>query len=118
MVTSNGSLLGAAMVLLTLTGAACGYDRSSYPTAPGNGTSTDTPGGYAAPAAGRSEFRVIKASGDIAAALTEFRTALGSPLNVTVPGDPDGRREIRWDGLEPPRRDPHSRALPVELRTC
>jgi hypothetical protein len=51
-------------------------------------------------AAGRSEFRVFTATGDIAGTLAEFRTALGNTLNggAAVP-DPDGRREIKWDGV-------------------
>jgi hypothetical protein len=41
---------------------------------------------------------VFKATGDIAAKVDEFRNALG-PSNGGTPGQqPDGRREISWDG--------------------
>jgi hypothetical protein len=47
----------------------------------------------------RSEFRVFTATGEIAATLAEFRTALGEPANGGTPGPlAAGRREIKWDG--------------------
>jgi hypothetical protein len=86
--------LGAGIVVLTLAASACGYDGSTSPTGSGYG---DT----AAPsaAAGRSQFRVFAATGDIAPTVAEFRTALGDPLNGGTAGPLDhGRREIKWDG--------------------
>jgi hypothetical protein len=94
MAGKSGGLLGAGIVVLTLVGTGCGYDRSSNPTGPGyeDSVSVATPGGYAISAsAGRSDFRVFTATGEIAATLAEFRTVLGDPINVA-------RREIKWDG--------------------
>ena len=97
-----GGFLGAGIVVLTLAGAACGYDRSTNPSGLGYGdtAASATPGGYAiSAAAGRSEFRVFTATGDIAATLAEFRTALGDPPNGGTQGPlGGGRREIKWDG--------------------
>ena len=112
MAGKSGGIFAAGIVVLTLAGAACGYDRSSNPTGPGYGDTTApaTRGGYAiSAAAGRSEFQVFTATGDIAARLAEFRTALGDPLNG-APGtivSKDGRREIKWDGA----------ALPTNVNT-
>ena len=97
-----GGFLGAGIVVLTLAGAACGYDRSTNPSGLGYGdtAASATPGGYAiSAAAGLSEFRVFTATGDIAATLAEFRTALGDPPNGGTQGPlGGGRREIKWDG--------------------
>jgi hypothetical protein len=103
MAGKSGGRVGAGIVVLTLAGAACGYDRSSNPTGPGYGDTAalGPPGGYAiSAAAGRSEFRVFTATGEITATLAEFRTALGDPLNGGTEGPLErGRREIKWDGV-------------------
>jgi hypothetical protein len=103
MAGTSGGLLGAGIVVLTLAGAACGYDRSSTPSGPGyeDTAGVATPGGYAISAAtGRSEFRVFTATGEIAPTLAEFRAALGDPLNGGTAGPlGGGRREIKWDGV-------------------
>jgi hypothetical protein len=110
MAGKSGGFLGIGIVVLTLAGSACGYDRSTNPSGPGYGDTAalSTPGGYAiSAAAGRSEFRVFTATGDIAPRVAEFRTALGDPLNGapgTIPSK-DGRREIKWDGAALPTND-------------
>jgi hypothetical protein len=98
-----GGFLGAGIVVLTLAGAACGYDRSSNPTDPayGDTAAIASPTGYAISAAeGRSDFRVFTATGDLTATLAEFRVALGGdPVNGGTPGTQTrGHREIKWDG--------------------
>ena len=41
---------------------------------------------------------VVSATGDIAAKVADFRTALGTSNGGTAGEQPDGRREITWDG--------------------
>ena len=91
---SGGPLSAGLMVVISLGGSACDYDRSSSPNGPGYG---DTAGLSAV--VGRSDFRVFTATGDIAGTLLGFRTALGDPPNGGASGPlASGRREIRWDG--------------------
>lgn len=64
------------------------------------GCDSDGVGGPAEPFQGRVE--VVKASGDLTGALTQFRALLGEPANGVNPGPlAAGRREIRWDGVPP-----------------
>ena len=102
MARRSGGLLGTGILVLTLAATGCGYDRSSNMTGPGYGDTATiaSPKGYAISAAtGRSDFRVLTATGDISPTLVEFRAALGDPLNGGTPGPlQDGRREIKWDG--------------------
>ena len=47
----------------------------------------------------KDDVRIVSATGDITAAVTEYRTLLGA-LNPNVAGEqPGGRREINWDGV-------------------
>jgi len=47
----------------------------------------------------KHDVRIVSATGDITAAVTEYRTLLGA-LNPNVAGEqPGGRREINWDGV-------------------
>jgi hypothetical protein len=96
-----GGRLAAGIIVLTLAAAACGYDGSSNPTAPGYPPSTDGGNGDStAPAAVRTESRIFSAAGDLTHSLAEFRASLGDPNNLVVPGEQaTGRREINWDGV-------------------
>jgi hypothetical protein len=93
--------LRAALVGATLVAAACGDAASVTPT-----TAPNDPAMTSAQAdqdARRSKLRpqIIKATGDITAAVNEYRTLLGA-LNANVPGEQTGgRREVNWDGVPP-----------------
>jgi hypothetical protein len=91
---SGGLHSAGLMVVLTLGGSACDYDRSSAPDGPGYGDTARM-----SAVVGRSDFRVFTATGDIAATVLGFRTVLGDPLNGGAEGPLSvGRREIKWDG--------------------
>ena len=76
-----------ALVGLTVALAACESDDALEPD---GGQGDD----------GLLPSSVVQASGDLTAALTEFRGALGEPANGGGVGpQPAGRREIRWDGV-------------------
>ena len=68
--------LFSAAILIT----ACDKDDANYDNQPG------------------IQSNVVKASGDLGAALSEFRHLLGDSLNTT-PGKTTGRREVNWDGV-------------------
>lgn len=60
----------------------------------------NNPGEPLASAAPRSQFQVVKATGDLTSALTEYRALLGDPPNGATPGPlTTGHREIKWDGV-------------------
>jgi hypothetical protein len=59
-------------------------------------------------------LRVIEASGDLAAALADFRTTVGDPAHGGGVGpQPAGRREIRWDGV--PVEQTNTDAFPADF---
>jgi hypothetical protein len=92
-------------VMLTLALAGCDTNRVAAPSdnlAPIEGS-----------AVARAGSEVVKASGDLTAAVAEFQ-ALGDPANGVTPGQqPSGRREIRWDGV--PAELTNNDALPADL---
>ena len=79
-------------VVLTLALVGCDNDRVAGPG--------DKLPPIEGSAVARARFEVVKASGDLTAALAEFQALLGEPANGGTPGEqPSGRREIRWDGV-------------------
>jgi hypothetical protein len=80
-----------ALVSLSVALAACDSDDTLEP-------------GGEQPDVGPTPTSVVQASGDLTAALTEFRGVLGEPANGGGTGpQPAGRREIKWDGVPPER---------------
>jgi hypothetical protein len=59
------------------------------------------------------EATVVKGSGDISAQLAQFRSLMGDSLNVSLPGNPAGRREVNWDGVPAGFTDPF--AFPADF---
>ena len=95
----------SSMVLM-LAIAGCDTDRVA---APG-----DKLAAIEAPAAARAGSQVVKASGDVRAAVLQFQSLLGDPANGVIPGQQEsGRREIRWDGVPPELTN--TDALPADL---
>ena len=47
----------------------------------------------------KGDAQIVRATGDITDAVTQYRNLLGA-LNPNLPGEkPDGRREVNWDGV-------------------
>jgi len=89
-----------SLAVLTLALAGCDTDQVADPGDRNPSYEGDRPPSYERSAAPRARFEVVKASGDLTAALAEFRALLGDPNNGITPGQqPTGRREIRWDGV-------------------
>ena len=64
-----------------------------------NDQSGESLGEKAGKSGSKEEAIVIKAHGDINAALDQFRDLLGGGQPNTVPGAVGGRREVNWDGV-------------------
>lgn len=62
---------------------------------------------------GQIEAKVVSGSGDISAQLAAFRHLLGDSLNVSLPANPAGRREINWDAVPAQFSDPN--AFPADF---
>src|SRR6266850_2840367 len=80
-----GELMGrlaSRIAVVALAVAGCKYDNgyTTGPTPPPNA-------------------QVVSATGDVTAALAQFRGLLGDSANRTAGEQPGGRREINWDGV-------------------
>ncbi|MFN8652448.1 MAG: hypothetical protein U0133_11130 [Gemmatimonadales bacterium] len=81
----HGMRRGMMGLVLAVAGAVgCGYDNNG-----GYGSGPNTP----------PPAQVVTASGDLTAALAQFRGLLGDSANRTVGEQAGGRREINWDGV-------------------
>ena len=89
--------LRAVLASMTLVAAACGDATSVAPVAPPNdGTANPV---RLEDTNWRSKAQVVSATGDITAAVNEYRDLLGA-LNPNLAGEqPGGRREVNWDGV-------------------
>jgi hypothetical protein len=79
---SRKVMTGAVLVLAGLA-SACGYDNNGYSSGPNNPVNA----------------QIVSATGDLTAALTQFRGLLGDSANKTAGQQAGGRREINWDGV-------------------
>jgi len=89
--------LRAVLASMTLVAAACGDATSVAPVAPPNdGTANPV---RLEDTNWRAKAQVVSATGDITAAVNEYRALLGA-LNPNLAGEqPGGRREVNWDGV-------------------
>jgi hypothetical protein len=84
----------------TLTLAACD-NQKQLATDPGTPNAADLDAGSAdvATLKVKDDAQIVRATGDIAGAVKQFRDLLGDP-NPNVPGEqPGNRREVNWDGV-------------------
>ena len=84
----------------TLTLAACD-NQKQLATDPGTPNAADLDAGSAdvATLKVKDDAQIVRATGDIAGAVQQFRDLLGDP-NPNVPGEqPGNRREVNWDGV-------------------
>jgi hypothetical protein len=93
--TIPAALLVAAVIL-----AACSdTGHLTAPVAEGAGTAAPGAASYDRTRNEKHDAHVVRATGDITAAVNEYRALLGT-LNPNIAGEqPGGRREINWDGV-------------------
>ncbi|MBL7502614.1 hypothetical protein I6A84_33440 [Frankia sp. CNm7] len=91
--TPVAAALAATAALTALVG--CGDDAvEGTPTAGATAPSSASAGPAAA-----GEPEVVTGSGDVQDAVTRYRTLLGPDNGGGPEGDPNGRREVNWDGV-------------------
>lgn len=78
-----GGIVWTGAVALVGLAAACGYDNGGYGTNPNPPVNAE----------------IVTASGDLTAALGQFRALLGDSANRVVGQQAGGRREVNWDGV-------------------
>jgi hypothetical protein len=90
------ALVGAAIIFA---GCSDAGRQVTDPVAENAGTLSPAGPSYDRTIKEKHDVRVVKATGDITAAVSDYRGLLGA-LNPNVAGEqPGGRREINWDGV-------------------
>lgn len=92
--------MSIAFVVAAVVLAACS-DTGTAPTSPTEAARAEASAGPSLQKTvkDRHDAHIVRATGDITAAVNEYRNLLGT-LNPNVAGEqPGGRREINWDGV-------------------
>lgn len=87
-------------VTITVAGCSDAGNTVTEPVALNAGATTPTVDLDQSTTKTRDDVKIVRATGDITAAVNEYRGLLGQALNPNIVGEqPGDRREINWDGV-------------------